>query len=60
MSSLLHLVINAVLYTTSGDYRHEVRGPAAPAIRGISQRTQLSSEQVYYLTRSYSRWLSRN
>jgi hypothetical protein len=49
LSSLLHLVINAVLYTTSGDCRHEVRGPATPALRGTNRRAQLSSEQVYYL-----------
>ena len=51
MCDLLHLTINAVLYTTCGDFRCEVRGPAPPALRRTLQprRDELSGEEVFYL-----------
>jgi len=51
MNSLLHLVINAVLYTTCDDYRYELRGPAPPALRGSVPAKQffLSGNEAFYL-----------
>jgi hypothetical protein len=51
MNCLLHLVINAVLYTTCDDYRFELRSPAPPALRGSvpAKRFLLSSDEAFYL-----------
>jgi hypothetical protein len=51
MNSLLHLVINAILYTTCEDYRVETRSPATPALRGAvpGRRLHFSHEDVFYL-----------
>jgi hypothetical protein len=47
MGELLRLVVNAVLYTTSADYRKEWREPAPPA--HAPNRAILSGDGVYYL-----------
>jgi len=47
MGELLKLVVNAVLYTTSADYRKEWRTPAPPALSPT--RAVLSGDGVYYL-----------
>lgn len=47
MGELLKLVVNAVLYTTSADYRKEWRNPAPPALSPT--RAVLSGDGVYYL-----------
>ncbi len=47
MGELLKLVVNAVLYTTSADYRKEWRNPAPPAL--APTRAVLSGDGVYYL-----------
>ncbi|HKO46518.1 MAG TPA: hypothetical protein VJV79_02270 [Polyangiaceae bacterium] len=47
MGKLLSLVVNAVLYTTSADYRKEWREPAPPAL--AHNRAILSGDGVYYL-----------
>lgn len=47
MGELLRLVVNAVLYTTSADYRKEWREPAPPAL--APNRAILSGDGVYYL-----------
>jgi hypothetical protein len=47
MAELLRLVVNAVLYTTSAEYRHEWRDPAPPGLSAL--RATLSGNGVYYL-----------
>lgn len=47
MRKLLHLVINAILYTTSESFRGEERGPAPKSLSSKSQI--LSGERVFYL-----------
>jgi len=47
MAELLRLVVNAVLYTTSADFRKEWREPAPPAL--AANRAILSGDGVYYL-----------
>jgi len=47
MGDLLRLVVNALLYTTSADYRKEWREPAPPTL--APNRALLSGDGVYYL-----------
>ena len=47
MAELLRLVVNAVLYTTSVEYRQEWRDPAPPGLP--ANRATLSGDGVYYL-----------
>jgi hypothetical protein len=47
MAELLRLAVNAVLYTTSAEYRSEPRAPGPPGLS--SKHATLSGDEVYYL-----------
>ncbi|MBU0646790.1 hypothetical protein KJ611_04980 [Patescibacteria group bacterium] len=47
LRALVHLVINAILYTTCSDFRSEVRTPPAP--NRLTRGRNLSGETVFYL-----------
>jgi hypothetical protein len=49
LRSLVHLVLNAILYATSADARAEHREPSPPAERRPNRRGSYTSEAVHYL-----------